>query len=180
MVIIDHLGTCLAHQHLKNPHDHEDESFFWHLKQAQELLKPDDYVAIEGLSFGSIGKTHMLAISHGLWRMTAYAQSAFVVIPVPLRVKLWAVDDARASKAQMIQWAKRYLGMGPKDKLSEHEADALSMALIAKACYEALENLPPSITLRQEQILTNPKKNGLLDGTTNHYRGLNGKQEPQY
>jgi hypothetical protein len=154
----------------------EDEGFLWHEALAKSVLLPGDFVAIEGLSFGSIGRSHLLSGVHAIWRKELYSIVDTILIPVPLRVKIWAVDNAKASKSDMIKWGKTYLGLSKKDKLQEHEADALSLALIAKGAYEVVKSLPLSITLRQEQTLQNNKQNGTLQNSNSFYRGRNGER----
>jgi len=178
VVILDHAGVCVEHQHLRCQVDPVPSAFTWHRTIAESVLQPGDVVAIEGLSFGSIGKTHVLAGAHAYWLETATRCGHLVFVPVPARVKLWAVGSAKATKTQMIAWARNALGYDQACRLSEHEADALSLAHIAHAGYALLEGREPAMTTAQHLIFYTTKQTGLLQAEgRSFYWGADGKRE---
>lgn len=179
VVVLDHAGVCVDRQHLRCKEDAVPEAFTWHRVMADRWLVPGDVVAIEGLSFGSIGKTHVLAGAHAYWLEAAVRQGHLVLVPVPMRVKLWALDSVKATKAEMIAWARTALALDRTVKLSEHEADALALAQLAQAGYNLLHaGKDPALTDRQRTIFHTIKSTGLLQAEgRSFYWGANGKRE---
>ena len=176
VVILDHAGVCVSSQHLKCTATIDPDGFAWHRHAALQLLMPGDVVAIEGLSFGSIGKTHILAGAHAAWLEAAVYESSLVFVPVPMRVKLWAVGTTKASKPDMIAWARAELGDRAPKKLSEHEADALALAQIALTGYALLDGAPLDLPPHRRQLFHHPKQTGLLEVPgRSFYRGYHGK-----
>lgn len=165
------VGASLEHLQCKSPND--PEGFAWHLETAERTIKIGDVIAIEGLSFGSIGKTHVLAGAHAMWMKVAYERCRLLFVPVPVRVKIWATGLAKAKKHDMIAWAKTQV---PWPKVSEHEADALALAEMARSGYTLMEHgLDPKLTPRRLEILYNTKQNGLTQvENRSFYRGRNG------
>lgn len=179
VVILDHVGVCVSTAHLKCAETTDPAGFAWHRNAALQLLMPGDVVAIEGLSFGSIGKTHVLAGAHAAWLETAVAETHLVFVPVPARVKLWAVGTVKAKKPEMIAWARQELGDRAPKKLSEHEADALALAQTALAGYYLLEGSPLDLPPIRRQLFHHPKHTGLLQvPDRSFYRGYNGQGYP--
>lgn len=177
VVILDDAGVLLSSKHLKCGADTDPSGFAWHREQADGLFLPDDVVAIEGLSFGSIGKTHVLAGAHAMWITAAVRDTAWVYVPVPARVKLWAVESVGATKAQMKAWARDELGALAPVKLSEHEADALSLAQIARAADLIRMGEPVILSETRAKLFRQPKGTGLLDVPgRSFYQGHHGSQ----
>lgn len=170
VVILDDSGALLERYHLKNTALYEPEGY-WHWQtEAQGILKPGDVVTIEGLSYGSIGRLHVLAGSYAMWLLEAYQKAVRIYIVPPIRVKKWAVNDVRAKKPKIIAWAKKELRMSKKLKLSEHEADALALAQIGLAAYsiQSLDDIsvdtgqPGVVVLpHRQQMLHNSKGDGV-------------------
>lgn len=176
VVILDHAGVCVSTQHLKCAAARDPDGFAWHRQAASQLLMPGDVVAIEGLSFGSIGKTHVLAGAHAAWLETAVYEGSLVFVPVPARVKLWAVGNVKAKKPEMIAWARTELADRAPTKLSEHEADALALAQIALTGYALLHNAPLELPPHRRQLFHHPKQTGLLEvPDRSFYRGYHGQ-----
>lgn len=175
VVILDYAGDLVESTHLKCPATRDPDGFLWHWNAA-DLFLPGDVVAIEGLSFGSFGKSHLLAGAHSAWLTEAVMGSSWVFVPVPLRVKLWATGSAKATKQEMIAWARSELGerCSPK-RLSEHEADALALAQIAHMADRVRKEGPTACPPDRLKLFMNPKKTGLLDTeNTGYYRGMYG------
>lgn len=176
VAVLDHAGVCDFTRHLKCAETTDPAGFAWHRWAALQHLQPGDIVAIEGMSFGSIGKTHVLAAAHAAWLETAVAETALVFVPVPARVKLWAVGTVKATKPQMIAWGREELGLLAPKKLSEHEADALALANIARVGYSLLKGSDVPLSETRRQIFHNAKQTGLTQvPDRSFYRGHNGK-----
>jgi Holliday junction resolvasome RuvABC endonuclease subunit len=180
VVVIDHTGACLRSTHLKCKATIDPEGFAWHRHVAQHMLMAHHVVAVEGLSFGSLGRTHVLAGAHAIWMEAAVLHCDLVFVPVPARVKLWALGTVKATKKEMIAWARSEMAESAPAKLSEHEADALSLAQIASAGYRLLGDEPmPDLSAVRRGIMTNSKATGLLQvPDRSFYRGYHGKGYP--
>lgn len=176
VVVLDDAGVLLSSQHLKCTADTDPVGFAWHRQQADGLFRPDDVVAIEGMSFGSIGKAHVLAGAHAMWITAAVRDAAWVYVPVPARVKLWAAERVTATKAEMKAWARAELGALAPSKLSEHEADALSLAQIARAADLLRADVPVALSDTRAKLFRQPKGTGLLDAPgRSFYQGHHGQ-----
>lgn len=177
LAILDAAGDLVSREHLTCAATRDPEGFRWHAEQTA-LFLPDDIVAIEGLSFGSRhGKMHLLSGAHAIWLEAAFHQSSLVFVVPPQRVKIWAVDTAKAKKPEMIAWGRAQLQLSPKVKLSEHEADALALAQVARAAERRMRYRFVSLTKRQGEILQNRKGDGVLQKPDlSFYRGHYGKR----
>lgn len=178
VVILDPAGVCTYTAHLKCPAATDPEGFTWHRRQADQLIQPGDVIAIEGMSFGSIGKTHVLAGAHAYWLEASVRQGHLVFVPVPARVKLWAVSSTKAKKPEMIAWARAELGDRGPTKISEHEADALALAQIAFTGYSLVNGSSLALTPERRQLFHTQKQTGLLQvPDRSFYRGNDGQGE---
>jgi Holliday junction resolvasome RuvABC endonuclease subunit len=141
------------------------------------VFLPGDIVAIEGLSFGSsYGKAHLLNGAHAIWLDAAFHQTTLVFVVPPQRVKIWAVNTSKVKKAPVIAWAREQLQIDRKVKISEHEADALSLAQIARAAERRMRGRFVALTPRQQDILQNKKGDGVIQKPDlSFYRGQYGK-----
>lgn len=176
IVILDSAGALVSSEHRKCNALRDPEGFAWHQRQADLLFAPDDVVAIEGLSFGSIGKTHLLAGAHALWVLAAVRDTSCLYVPVPSRVKLWACEKVTATKAEMRAWARTELGLDAKMKLSEHEADALSLAQIARTADQLQRGMYVPLSATRSHLFRQPKGTGLLDTPDrSYYHGHKGQ-----
>lgn len=173
VVVMDGSGVVLARQHLKNPEEVDHLGWIWWEAEATKWIGPGDVVAIEGLSFGSVNRSHNLAITFGLWVLQAVAVGSHVFVVPPTRVKRWATGSGVAKKPQMISWARQYLALageppGKKPpKLSEHEADALVLATLAREAHARLDRGPTDpqwspLPSHRQDILWNALGNGVL------------------
>lgn len=170
LVITNESGVLLERYHLVNKANNDPAGFVHWAKEAANILYAHDVVGLEGLSFGSIGRGHVLAGVYAIWQMAAVEGCQLLVVIPPLRAKQWATGSGKAKKPEMIKWAKD--STGDTEKWSEHEADALALSYIARATYNHLKGLPvPGSQLNpvQEQILQNKKGNGLAQAENKFY-----------
>lgn len=177
-VILDVAGDLRSRESLVCDAVREPDGFAWHRRQAERLFLPDDIVAIEGQSFGSFGFKSMLAGAHAAWLEAAVAQTSLVFLPAPKRGKKWATGKGDATKAQMKAWARAQLGITDrKVKLTEHEADALALAEIARAADRVLRTRYIDLALHQRIIIENKDGNGVIQALNRTmYRGFYGKR----
>lgn len=183
VVILDGSGALLQRHHLKNKLTSEPEGFRFWLVEAQGILHAGDIVAIEGLSYGSVGRSHVLAASYAMWLLEAFQVGITVYIVPPIRVKKWALNDVKAKKPALIAWARNELGLTQKIKLSEHEADALALAQIALAAHAvhsqgdfSTEKGPSLVAVlpHRRQMLHNSKGDGVTQTLgKSYFKGLN-------
>lgn len=177
LVVLDESGEVVGLEHLQCKSKAEVEGYAWHLTRASEWLERGDVVAIEGMSFGSKGRMNVLAGAYAMWVTIAAVRSQYVFVPVPIRVKLWALGTHKASKEDMVAWAEGVVG---RAGLSEHEADALAIAQIARASFLHLQGVldVTTLTAKQHTALENKDGTGLVQALNkSYYRGAHGRVE---
>lgn len=162
IVVLNSAGEVIGREHLKNKEINDPQGFASWLVTALGVINSGDVVALEGLSFGSIGRGHVLAGTYAVWQMAAISCCRVLYVVPPLRVKLWATNNSKAKKKEMIAWAATRLNQTYNTKWSEHEADALALAEIAFCSYYRTRGLPtPALNEKQESILSNKKGDGI-------------------
>lgn len=179
VVILDSSGELSLRESLVCEAVREPDGFAWHRRQAESLFLPDDVVAIEGQAFGAFSKKSMVAGAHAVWLETAVAQTSLVFVPPPKRGKKWATNDGKATKAQMKAWARAELGLPTSRavKFTEHEADALALAQIARAGDRLLRKRYVDIGADRRLLMENKKGNGVIQVPNQSvYRGFYGQR----
>jgi Holliday junction resolvasome RuvABC endonuclease subunit len=183
VVILDHAGQLVRRVALKCPSKRDPDGLLWWRDVIDEVIEPGDVVGLEGLSFGSTGRAHILSGVYALWQMAAIERGRYLFVVPPIRAKLWATQNAKADKVQMIAWASQYFALHEMStweipKVTEHEADALALALVAQVAYDAMQDPGRVLSLpkyRQEALI-NRLGTGVIQAEDKaFYRGRYGQ-----